>query len=95
MQRCRKQNRAHLKHSKNVRGEQGRISRFYRTAPSIACEKAKVRSPLLFRESDRLEPRSDRGRANCRRHRHRCPCAPGSNPGKIPGDRREAQKALL
>jgi|ERR1035441_6874946 hypothetical protein len=29
-----------------------------------------------------------------RRHR-RCPCAPGSNPGKIPDDLHEAQRVLL
>jgi len=37
---------------------------------------------------------NDRGRAK-RRHRRRCPCAPGSNPGRKPDDRHAVRKALL
>jgi hypothetical protein len=36
-----------------------------------------------------------RARANFRRRHRRCPCAPDSNPGKRPGGRHVAQKALL
>jgi len=41
-----------------------------------------------------LETITGRVRENFRRRR-RCPCAPGSNPGRRPGDRHAVQKALL
>jgi hypothetical protein len=47
-----------------------------------------------LRTSVQLLPLNGHGRANCRRHR-RCLCAPGSNPGRRPAGRHEAQKALL
>ena len=52
-------------------------------------------SPMWLPSSDRLNSRNGRGLVKRRRPRHCFLYAPGSNPGKTPGDRREAQKELL
>jgi len=61
----------------------------------LLAEKQKSDSRCLHRKSDRFMLSNGRGRVSCRHHHRRCPCVPGSSPGRIPDDRREAQKALL
>ena len=87
---------ARIKRPKNVRGDQGRANRFHGAeTEDLLAKKQRPDSRGSGRESDHFKPSNGRGPVSCRPRRHRCPCAPGSNPGKTPGDRHAAQKALL
>jgi hypothetical protein len=61
---------------------------------SFLVEEKRSDSRRFLQESDRFNPNNGRALASFRRRR-RCPCAPGSSPGKTPDDHHEVQKALL